>query len=395
MDKLIKELIFMNRFFIMFVSATLIGASGLFFYNYTANTHGLLEPTGPYTIGTATYHLVDSGRKEPHAPGADTPRELMVQVWYPAEKNDLPKTQYMSSQAARSIAKNDLKEIFKAQDSELTFLDTLKTHASENAPITTSKSRYPVIIFSPGNGAPINIYSVFIEELASHGYVVFGINYPYMSSPVVFPDHGENQEILKRVQDDTGRRIIKKMPMEELKKIWGVATDDEVATHEQKLWVQDIQFVLDRLANINAHDPNNILAGKLDLNHIGLAGHSFGGGASIQTCALDARCKAVANIDGRFSYNADFDHGFNKPTLFIRNPYHKQDKKEQLLEQLKTMQFPAEFHEIPKMLHSSFSDIMLFITEPDPKTRPVDVLAGLQKTCKLLLIFFKTHLNGL
>ncbi len=368
----------MKRFLMLFFVLA-ITIAGLFLYNYKAETHGLLEPTGPYAIGTCVYHLVDKNRPEPHAKGTGAHRELMVQVWYPAEKNDLSKTPYIASEDIKKMVRNDLKEVFKAQDSELVFLDILKTHASEDAPIATTKSNYPVIIFSPGNGAPINIYSVFIEELASHGYVVFGINYPYLSSPVVFP----------------GGRIIKKMPMEKLKQIWGVSTDDEVATHEQKLWAADIQFVLDKLADINAGDPNNILRGKLDLNHIGLAGHSFGGGSSIQACALDVRCKAAANIDGRFSYNADFDHGFNKPTLFIRNAYHKRDKKDQLLEQLKKMQYPAEYHEIPKMLHSSFSDIMLFITEPDPKKRSVDVLAGLQKTRKLVVNFFKTHLSGL
>lgn len=241
-------------------------------------------------------------------------------------------------------------------------------NVSQNAPVAQEKEKYPVIIFSPGNGAPIFIYTNFIEDLASHGYIVFGINYPYLSNPVAFPDG----------------RMITKMPVEELKKVWHAATEDEVGAHEQKLWIADIQFVLDKLPELSKH---------ADLTRIGLVGHSFGGGASTQACALDARCKAAVNIDGRFSYDPDFDKGFNKPTLFIRSPYHSKNKNEKLRKELKKMLYPAEYVEIPHMVHSSFGDIMLFIDDPHAKSKKIDVSAGLQKTRALMIEFFDKHLK--
>jgi len=42
-------------------------------------------PTGPYGIGTVTYHWVDADRPEVFTADSADRRELMVQVWYPAE----------------------------------------------------------------------------------------------------------------------------------------------------------------------------------------------------------------------------------------------------------------------------------------------------------------------
>ena len=42
-------------------------------------------PTGPYSIGTVPYHLVDQTRGEVFTADPDDRRELMVQVWYPAK----------------------------------------------------------------------------------------------------------------------------------------------------------------------------------------------------------------------------------------------------------------------------------------------------------------------
>jgi predicted dienelactone hydrolase len=43
------------------------------------------HPTGPYQIGTLTYHWVDAARPEVFTADPNARRELMVQVWYPAK----------------------------------------------------------------------------------------------------------------------------------------------------------------------------------------------------------------------------------------------------------------------------------------------------------------------
>ena len=43
-------------------------------------------PSGPYQIGTLTYHWIDANRQERFGTALNAPRELMVQVWYPAKE---------------------------------------------------------------------------------------------------------------------------------------------------------------------------------------------------------------------------------------------------------------------------------------------------------------------
>src|SRR5215212_1514839 len=45
------------------------------------------HPSGPYEIGTLTYHWVDTDRPEVFTADPDDHRELMVQIWYPAEED--------------------------------------------------------------------------------------------------------------------------------------------------------------------------------------------------------------------------------------------------------------------------------------------------------------------
>ena len=45
------------------------------------------RPSGPYQIGTVTYHRVDAGRHEIFSADPNAHRELMVQVWYPAKED--------------------------------------------------------------------------------------------------------------------------------------------------------------------------------------------------------------------------------------------------------------------------------------------------------------------
>ena len=42
------------------------------------------QPSGPYAIGTLTYHWVDADRPEIFSPDPSARREFMTQIWYPA-----------------------------------------------------------------------------------------------------------------------------------------------------------------------------------------------------------------------------------------------------------------------------------------------------------------------
>ena len=48
-----------------------------------------------------------------------------------------------------------------------------------DAEVAKSQMHYPVIILSPGNGTNIEFYASLASEIASHGYIVAGLNHPY------------------------------------------------------------------------------------------------------------------------------------------------------------------------------------------------------------------------
>lgn len=48
----------------------------------------LPAPTGAQPVGTVSLHLVDRGRPDPWVP-SEKARELMVSLWYPAEKGEI------------------------------------------------------------------------------------------------------------------------------------------------------------------------------------------------------------------------------------------------------------------------------------------------------------------
>ncbi|UOK63043.1 hypothetical protein MT997_34085 [Paenibacillus sp. OVF10] len=47
---------------------------------------------------------------------------------------------------------------------------------------------YPVVLFSPGVRSARYQSMTAIEELVSHGYIVVGMDHPYTSARVTFPD---------------------------------------------------------------------------------------------------------------------------------------------------------------------------------------------------------------
>jgi len=65
-----------------------------------------------------------------------------------------------------------------------------------------------------------------------------------------------------------------------------------------KVWAADDRFILDQVEQLNAADPTGRFRGKLDLQAVGVFGHSFGRAAAAQVCMLDTRCKAGVNLDG-------------------------------------------------------------------------------------------------
>ncbi|MBL6962096.1 MAG: DUF86 domain-containing protein [Anaerolineales bacterium] len=182
--------------------------------------------TGPYQVGTTVAHLTDSSRQELYGKDPNAPREIMVQVWYPAEATkDNEQVQWMQDIEAAAPA---IATYIDLPPFALNHLKYVKANAYIDAPPITTDDGFPILIFSHG-WAGFKEQNIFqVEELASHGYTVIGISHTYGAVLTVFPDGRQaprNPEALPS----------------------GVSKEeyDQASNLLVRQWAQDIGFVID------------------------------------------------------------------------------------------------------------------------------------------------------
>tara|TARA_B100000408_G_scaffold34875_1_gene26339 strand:+ start:176 stop:1336 length:1161 start_codon:yes stop_codon:yes gene_type:complete len=234
------------------------------------------KPTGEYQVGTQVIHMVDNDRSAWYGQESSNPREIMVRVWYPAQpqEGDL-KAPYVYNE---KLIGDMVSEGFGIPKYLMKNLRNINGNSwSEAQPVN---EKFPVIIFSHGIGGLKTQNTTQMEEMASHGYVVFSCDHAYDAGVSIFP----------------GDRII-----------FGKTNIPDNLTKEEK-WnmrraqldyrAADIQFLLDEM------DRENFLSvalkNSLDLEHIGVFGHSFGGGTSVVVASVDDRIDACFGLDAWF-----------------------------------------------------------------------------------------------
>ncbi|MES1023091.1 hypothetical protein ABN584_09350 [Gloeocapsa sp. BRSZ] len=275
-----------------------------------AFTFQLPAPSGQYQVGTTTYHWVDDSRREIYhaeiydlqaqslatTPRPTDRRELIVYVWYPTKaEQEAITAPYIDKGFALATAE-EMGSSFGVSSEQFVQVvtQTIQTNAVPKAKLAET-SRYPVVIFSPGFGATPKFYTRQLEELASHGYVVVAIN-PTYEAPVLFPD-GQviTQSSVFNFSSANGE------------------TEQQVFNQAVKIRVEDVSFVVNQLERINTKDPQELLTKRLDLDQIGIFGHSLGGDTAIEAMKRDRRLKAGMNMDGG-SYGSLFSSR-NKSSL--------------------------------------------------------------------------------
>jgi len=233
-------------------------------------------PSGPYAVGTQTFVLTDNSRRELYS-GKDEPRKFMLQVWYPAEPGS--KDQHAPWMDNATIYGRAISTYLDLPPFFLDHLKYVQTPAWQNAQLQPTDGGYPVILFSHGwNGfAAQNTEQAL--ELASRGYVVAALQHTYGAVVTVFPD-GEiapnNPNALPDGLPDQVYDVAARMLVDQ--------------------WAGDISYTLDFLESEN-DDVSSPFHAALDSDSVGVYGHSTGGGATIQFCGTDTRCKALLGMD--------------------------------------------------------------------------------------------------
>src|SRR5258708_7516383 len=162
------------------------------------HTPYLPEPTGPCPVGTTSLYLKDASRPDPWAAGVSA-RELMVSLWYPATPSDGRRARYMTpAESELLLTSRGLTSV--PQD----VLSTVRTNAVSDATPAGRQRSLPLLVLSPGFTMPRSTLTALAEDLASHGYVVAGVDHTYESDATAFPD-GRVTTCLARQAPRSGR----------------------------------------------------------------------------------------------------------------------------------------------------------------------------------------------
>lgn len=157
------------------------------------------------------------------------------------------------------------------------YLKSIKINTYNNAPMSKNDTKYPVVIYSPGLGMDRDSSIYNIEKLANEGYVVFTIGHIDDSEFTIMP----NGEISHQVKNFDEATLEEKAQLVDIRK-------------------KDIMFLIDELERLNNEDK--FINGVLDLDKIGIMGHSLGGAAVFKAAASDTRIKSVVLLDGALQY---------------------------------------------------------------------------------------------
>lgn len=249
-------------------------------------------PDGQFKVGTVSFYWTDSTRLELATPEPEDKREVPVQIWYPAQASrEKPALLFGSNRALLEEYAKGL----KLPGFALQYWRYFQTNSYLEAFLLPSSTSYPVVLVSHGLGTGKVFHVSQAEYLASHGYVVVALEHPYSSSAALLS--GGNIAGFRTPL--SSKEIMKE------------------ANELGEVWTADVAFSIRQLKELNSGKLPSPFKGKLDLEHIGIMGHSFGGGAAYQATRLMEDIAAGINMDGTL-FGLDTKQPLVKPFMFMQ-----------------------------------------------------------------------------
>src|ERR1700674_400771 len=270
---------------------------GLMWLDHNRETT-LPTPTGPLAVGRPTDVWSGPAHLGRTAPPPGTKRELLAWIWFPAAPRQ-------PSQAFDDYLPAPWRTALERQSGALLTnvltrdLSRVRAHSIRDAELSPQNRSYPLVLMRAGLAALTTDYTTLVEDLASHGYVVVGFDAPYRSFVVVFPDG----------------RVIARAPQNNADVVSG-PLQEQLANKLAQAWSADMGFALDQLERLNASDPSGRFLGRLDMQRVGVFGHSLGGATALQFCHDDSRCEAGIDVDGAPLGRVVAD-GVTQPFMFL------------------------------------------------------------------------------
>ena len=400
---LLLTIIFVNNYKILkynlfFTTLKILSLSIILFISFIIPNFfpvfNLPKNSGKFKIGS-DYFLLKTNREEIITKNTNDKRELMLKVWYPAKINNEKKENYLNEGDRKGFAKK-----YGLPASTFNYLDFIETNTYEKPEVASGN--FPVLIFSHGSYSKASGYYAILEEIASHGYIIFNINHTYESVGSIFPD---NKIIYFNKKYDLENVLSKNMTTlawesqlnfnnakseKEKLKISKKILTEYVAANITKRWSKDISDVINNLKKWN---ENSFLKRHLNLKKIGVIGHSQGGSATGQAIIDDSRISVGINLDG-VQWGNIIDTTFTKPFLYISSDwdkYHPNFNK-YAYRNMNSKNFYKM--KIENSGHASFMDIPLLINIPKiNEAGSINPLKGYSIINKKIISFLNTNLK--
>ena len=346
----------------------------------------LPTPTGPFAVGRATYAWTNEAETEELAISPGSKRQVLVWVWYPATGSQprVP-TEYLPARWRAALAERQgvfMRSFFK-RDPAL-----VHTHSLSDAMVSPEQRTYPVVLLRAGGSALTTDFTTLAEDLASHGFFVVGFDAPYRSFVVVLPDG----------------RVRARSPSYNVENANGNLADP-IISKLLAMWTSDTTFVVDQLQRLN-DDSTEKLAGRMDLQRLGMFGHSFGGATALEFCHQDSRCRAAVDIDG-IPFGRVVPEGLSKPGMFLLSDHSGEmtdPASRPVLAEIQSIydRLPAGrlYLVIRRANHFSFSDQILLNSQAAMGLLRLvgfgglDGRRGLAISADCVHTFFDVYLNG-
>lgn len=227
-------------------------------------------------VGRIVRVLTDSTRKESLSQ-SNNDRMILVSIFYQADEEWNPEHEAYYKDLYAPRQEEFIKRFSDDNEEKRKYLNNIKINTFNNAPMTKEDREFPVMLFSAGLGMLRDFYMFNIEKLVMEGYIVVTIEHMYDSEFTILPDG----TIIEQAE------IFKDLTLE---------MKEEVINIRKK----DTLFVLDQLTSLNAEDK--IIKNKMDLDKIGVIGHSIGAYSLFESFNEDERIKVLVMLDGAIQY---------------------------------------------------------------------------------------------
>jgi predicted dienelactone hydrolase len=284
-------------------------------------------PTGAAPVGFARATLTDTHRVEPLA-GDTGPRRVPVRVWYPATARGTAPAHTLT--AAEQVGWEGALGLSPGA------FDGLGSAASANAP--AARGSHPVLLMSPGRAEPSALMSASAADLASHGYVVVGVDVP---GETIAVDRGDGTLV-------------------DLSPALDHASDESIALRSR-----DLRFVRSQLGGLKG-------VGRLDLQRVGAFGHSNGGATVADAMLYDRQIDAGVNLDGSM-FGAVVMRGLDRPFAVVQGN-ETDEAYDSMREFYSHLRGPRRYVHVPNVRHHSFTDFVWLV--PQLGADPVESEVG-------------------